>query len=553
MGNIRSRFEQMYASGFISLNRGRDCAKLTIPSILPPEGFNETMTLDVPWQSVGAYSVNNLASKLALVLFPPGGVFFRLIISDFVFNQMMDERNITDPKQREDLKNELVLALSVIERAAMEYLETNGWRAALAQALKHLIVVNSCLLYVRPGTNKLRTLRRDHWVCKRNLDGEVVEIITKEGTTWEELPEAIRQRLSASGKGSEIMSPNLGGDLSTTDGHNGSMLASSLDPTNLDIFTRAVVGKDGRFHVSQEIRDVDIGVIDIYTRENLPWVVVTWDLMSGENYGRSLVEHHLGDFRSLEALSQCIVEYSAAAAKLVPLVNPNGVTCLDDLSHGANGQFIPGRKEDVGFLTTDKYFDLKIPQEVRQELKQMIFQAFLVNSSIQRQAERVTAEEIRVMATELEDALGGAYSLLAVTLQLPLSRLIMNELEKLPEFPKVSQISDTVKPMVVAGVEGLGKAHEMQRMLQALGVLQTSPEGSQMIKWGNVIKRIFALSNVDATGLVKSEEEIQAERKAAQEAQAQLAMVPNAMKGINDMGVAQMKTQQNSEGGPNQV
>lgn len=547
MGRIRNRYDQLYANGFISLNRGRDCAKLTIPSILPPEGFNETMTLDVPWQGIGAYSVNNLASKLSMVLFPPGGVFSRLTISDFDFNRMIQEKGLTDEKAIKSLKNTVYLVLNNIERSIMTFFETNGWRSAITMALKHLIVVNSCLLYVRPGTKKLRTLRRDRWVCKRNLDGEVVELITREGTTWEELPKETRDRLMAEGKGVSIEDTsgfNKAGDLSTSYSSNGSMLASSFDPTNIDIYTRVVLGLDGRYHVSQEIRDVDFGVVDIYTRETLPWIVCSWDLMTGEDYGRSLVEHHIGDFRSLEALSQCLVEYSAAAAKLVPLVNPNGVTCMDDLASAANGQFVPGKSDDVTFMKTDKYFDLKIPYDILGELIQRISRAFIVNSSLQRQAERVTAEEIRTMAAELEDALGGNYSQLAITLQLPLARLILAELERDPTFPKVSQISDSVKLMVVAGVEGLGKAHELQRLVQALGLGQSSPDAMRRIDWGNTWKRIFSLANVDMEGIIISDEQFALEKQQEEEAKARLAATPNAIKGMADASLAAQQQNQ---------
>ena len=46
--------------------------------------------------------------------------------------------------------------------------------------------------------------------------------------------------------------------------------------------------------------------------------------------------------------------------------------------------------------------------------------AFLLNTAIQRDAERVTAQEIRYMAQQLETAMGGIYSLLSQEFQLPL-------------------------------------------------------------------------------------------------------------------------------------
>lgn len=48
----------------------------------------------------------------------------------------------------------------------------------------------------------------------------------------------------------------------------------------------------------------------------------------------------------------------------------------------------------------------------------------LLNSAVQRNGERVTAEEIRYVAGELEDTLGGVYSLLSQELQLSLIRRV---------------------------------------------------------------------------------------------------------------------------------
>ena len=66
--------------------------------------------------------------------------------------------------------------------------------------------------------------------------------------------------------------------------------------------------------------------------------------------------------------------------------------------------------------------------------------AFLLNSSIQRNAERVTASEIRFMAEDLEQALGGIYSILSQEFQLPFvmrKMAMMEKSKKLPKLPKV--------------------------------------------------------------------------------------------------------------------
>ena len=64
------------------LDRAREVSELTIPALLPPEGFTSSTDLYTPYQSVGARGVNNLASKLLMLLLPPNVPFFRLMPND---------------------------------------------------------------------------------------------------------------------------------------------------------------------------------------------------------------------------------------------------------------------------------------------------------------------------------------------------------------------------------------------------------------------------------------------------------------------------------------
>ena len=57
-----------------------------------------------------------------------------------------------------------------------------------------------------------------------------------------------------------------------------------------------------------------------------PWIPLRYNVVDGEDYGRGRVEEFLGDFRSLEALTQAITEGSSAAAKVVFLVSPSSTT-----------------------------------------------------------------------------------------------------------------------------------------------------------------------------------------------------------------------------------
>lgn len=140
--------------------------------------------------------------------------------------------------------------------------------------------------------------------------------------------------------------------------------------------------------------------------------------LDGEDYGRSFAEEHIGDLNTHEALVKAITQASIAASKVIFMVKPNASTRASTLSKAKNGDYVQGDKEDVSCLQLDKAHDLAIAQNLKAEIQAGLSEAFLMSSAVRRDAERVTAEEIRMMTQMLEESLGGLYSQLAQSLQL---------------------------------------------------------------------------------------------------------------------------------------
>src|SRR6056300_1125749 len=88
------------------LRRARDVSKLTLPSLVPPEGHTN-QTLPTPYQGLGARGVNSLASKLLLALFPPNQSFIRLRLSPDALAQLGEGQ----------ARSEVDAALAGIEKA----------------------------------------------------------------------------------------------------------------------------------------------------------------------------------------------------------------------------------------------------------------------------------------------------------------------------------------------------------------------------------------------------------------------------------------------------
>lgn len=502
-----ARYRQLEGKRDPFLRRARDAAKLTIPSLLPPDNHTGASKLPTPFQGLGARGVNNLASKLLLALLPPNSPCFRLTIDDYTLEQMT---------QREGMRAEVEEALGKVERAIQNEIEASTVRITAAEVLKHLLVAGNALLYV-PYEGGAKMFRLDRYVVERDPMGNVLDIIVKESISPKMLPVEMQQIVEQ-------------GDLNS-------------DKT-IDIYTR-IRRDDNKWHVHQEVKDEIVPESQgTYPLDRCPWIPLRFTKIDGEDYGRGYVEEYYGDLRSLESLTQAIVEGSAAAAKVLFLVNPNGVTSERALSESPNGAVRTGMAEDVSVVQVEKYADFRIAYEVIEAISTRLSYAFLLNSAVQRTGERVTAEEIRYMANELEDALGGVYSILSLEFQMPLVKALMHRLEKQKRIPTLPK--GTVRPTIITGLEALGRGHDLNKLdIFLQGVMNTFGHEvvAQYVNVSDYLTRRATALGIDSKGLVKSEEEVQAELQAQQEAAMGQVMLEGGMGMAQEMMKGAMKAQ----------
>jgi len=506
-----SIWQELNAKRSGHLVTARQCAELTKPRIQPPDGFSENEELHQPRQGLGAEAINTLTSKLSLTLFPPNVPFFKISVDEILLHKILGDINKTEVAK---IRAELDYTLSQLEVAAMNLFNAYGWRAAINKALTSCVVTGDSLLILDEQTNKLRFIRLDNWACIRDASGSLVQLIIREYVHKSTLDKSI---------------------------------LSLLDDTKEDVLTFysliSRVNKDS-FKLIKFIEDQQIpNSKKTYTSKELPFLLSPWDLAVGENYSRGLVEDHLGDLRSYEALSIAIGEYAAIASKIIPLVNPAASIDIEEFTNSANGQPLPGRKDDITFVTVDKYMDMRSVAEEKELVEQRIKRAFLMTSSIQRNAERVTAVEIQMMSRELESALGGVYSLLAVHLQMPIANFCLNKVEHMIQQSLAPLLhSDALSIKVTTGIEGLGRHHEFQSIGMFLSAIQPFTTLIQSdIKVSGILKKLATALSLNINDIIKSEEEKALEAQAQQQAlqQQQLADmvskgVPNAIKGISD-------------------
>jgi len=300
------------------------------------------------------------------------------------------------------------------------------------------------------------------------------------------------------------------------------------DSKQIDVFTKYYIdqeedGSKRRWRTYQEINDMIVpGTEGSYPIETPPIMALRWCSITGENYGRSHVEELFGDLMSLEGLHKAVLDGSAASARLLVMVNPNGVTKKDQVARADNGAVITGKATDVEMLQVNKASDLQVASQTSIRIEQRLAQAFVMESAVIRDAERVTAEEIRTLAAMLENALSGIFSLLSNDLQSPLVNRLMARMQDQKKLPRLPE--GVVKPAIVTGLEALGRGHDLTKYGQLLQmVAPLGPEAMAMINIGDLIQRTATSLGIDSDGLIKSQEQIQAEQEQA--AQMQMAQM----------------------------
>jgi len=496
--NARERYNKLSTGRDQFLRTAVECSDLTLPYLITDDlsSHPNHKKLLTPWQSVGAKCVVTLAAKLMLALLPPQTTFFKLQVRD-------DKLGEDFPPE---VRSELDLSFSKMERMIMDHIAASSDRVVVHQALKHLIVGGNALIFM--GKDGLKNYPLNRYVVDRDGNGNILEIVTKELIDRKilgvELPE------------SHPNSPNDEG-------------ATSLNGDDVEVYTCVKLdSKSGRWVWHQEVHDMIIpGSRSTAPKSASPWLVLRFNTVDGEDYGRGRVEEFVGDLRSLEGLSQALVEGSAAAAKVVFLVSPSSTTKPQTIAQAGNGAIVQGRPEDVAVIQVGKTADFGTAANMAQTIERRLSDAFLIMSV--RQAERVTAEEVRLTQMELEQQLGGIFSLLTVEFLVPYLNRTLLVLTRSGEIPKLPK--DIVRPQIVAGVNALGRGQDRESLTQFIGTISQTlgPEAlMQYINPSEAIKRLAAAQGIDVLNLVKTEMELQQEQQQAQQQQISQQLIGQA-------------------------
>lgn len=489
-----SMYNQLITKRESYLNRAREASALTLPQLFPPEGSDGNTQYPTPYQSIGARGVNNMANKVILSLFPPNTSFFKMGVNPATLEAA--------GKGEGELQDKMYL----LEASLTNEMEISGLRAKLVHLLKLGLVGGSSVLYI-PEVGMPEVFSLEQFGIMRDKQGNVLQLVIKDTIAYSGL------------------SPERQAELNITE--EDIIQGKKL----LSIYTGIVRDIDGTYVVWQEINGVKFeSTAGIYKADELPYIFSPF-VDTGEHYARSYCEDYLGELKSLEGLRQAILEAAAESARIIYLIKPNSVISVKDLQNASSGDALVGNRDDVQTLQSDKRLDMEVTQREADNLKMDLASIFLLDSAVRRNAERVTAEEIRRVAQELEVALGGIYSTMANTLQRRLVKVYMARLVKAGKLDAI--LTEELDLEITTGSAALGRGTDyttLTTFMQTLQGLIPQEQLQQFLETPELIKRLAYSLDINTGQLVKSTEQIAEENAAAQEAQMTEQIVPEVAK-----------------------
>ena len=292
----------------------------------------------------------------------------------------------------------------------------------------------------------------------------------------------------------------------------------------------------GRWQFQQAADNVMINAPTFFTDIDMPLLPLTWSLARGEDYGRGLVEDNAISFHNLDVLTAAAIDLMAAIADIKFLVRTGSTLDVVHLNQSERGTYHQGNEGDITVPEIGKRGDLQVMMQAIEKWERDLSQAFLLNSASTRDAERVTAEEIRLNARELESGFGGLYSKLALEWQQHEGEYAISQVDI---KKTLGADADLFEVIVVTGLESLSREGQLDALRLAIGDLQMLDTVPDEIR-GTInplafASFVFVNRGVKLKEFLYTQEEMQANKQAAMQEQ-QAMMDAQANSNVQEAG-----------------
>lgn len=496
----KKRYKALENDKRFFIKTAKECCRYTIPTLLMYfEDNSRVYDIEYPYQCLGATGISNLSSKLLTALTPSNLPFFKFMISDY---GLIQERS----QELSDFRVIVDKSLSDYALQVTDLIKTSNDTSFLYEMWQLLLVSGNVLIKDPDDNSNIRIYSLRDYCVRRDRAGTPVEIVLKENVSPDVLPKEILEQIKT-----KLDMPSEVQELPSDE---------RKEQKGYNIYTYCKREQE-YWYIHQEVKGIIIsGTEQKVPLDACPFIALRIFNGAGEDYSRSYVSNYLGDLKSLDGLSQASIEAAAMISRHILLVDPTGLTDKDDVAEAVNGETIDGRPADVSFLQAQKGYDLRTVSEEASKIEERLNRAFLITNGMIRDAERVTREEIRAVAKEIEEALGGLYSTCSHSFQVPYLKRKLYKLRKMKLLPP---LDENIKPVIVAGFEALGTNSEKDNLIEFMNYAKDLTGGnfSSVFKTNNLIKKVAAIMSINLDGLIYTDEELEQQKAQAMQQQTQ--------------------------------
>ena len=485
--NLEQRFKDMDMDSQkqeIVSRAERFYAPWTLPWVFKDPG-NTTSLKQGPdmYVDIGAMLVNSLAASIIDVMFPNDRPFFSLKLNQDY------KTKISESENADELTGIVNKELKQLEEASLNRFNLTEYRPKALQALKLLIITGNALKY-QTSENKPVIYDLNSYSVSRDYTGDIYEIIHKDTRVFSTLPEIYQDHYLK----------------------NQPLEERHLDK-QIDIYTYYRRKQDNFESIRSVGKHTYLPSFKRYTKTDLPCIPLTWTTPYNSSYGVGLVQDSEIIFDDLNITNRSLKHLTRLMSKITVLISPESVLTKDAYTTSKHGDVLIGNPEEIGVLGMDTFNQIQALTDIRKQIEQKLNMIFLFHIGLRRDAERVTAEEIRYFASELQKGFSEFYSVVSkVWLKKEAEYLIQQN----------TPIGfDLLEIEITTGIESLsreGQVMNVMKSFEALAALAAvPPEIMQHINLKKYLEFIFRNNYVPHEEFMYTEQELQMQQQMQQE------------------------------------
>ncbi len=457
----------------------------TFPKLYIKDG-DENTTGRAAGSNLGPMLVNHLANLVVQVMFPSDHPFFITELKEEAKAKLKAEQDEDQVKETLELIRE---QYATVERVAAEELDLVSYLPKAVEGVKHLVVLGNVCIFRDddlPGSPRVIYGIKDFCVHRRQ-DGSPYELMLHDKVRFIEMDPRDRKKLLEHSK----------------------MKQDDL----VDYYTHFYQEAPGKRWVTRHsANNVELAGGKKYTPRDFPCIPLAWSIGRGEHYGTGLVGEHRAAFNAVNAGDEALLDMIAIMADVKFFVDATGGMNASEIAASPRGAWHQGRKEYLSHTDVRLANELNAVSSAVDRWEQRLSKIFLMSSTAVRDAERVTAEEIRFLARELNRSFGGLYSRLAVDWQSREANYLVSKVA-----PKLASATDLLSIRATTGHESMTREGRLNNLYEALtdaAVLESVPEDlRKVISPMRLFKYIFTQRQVPVDEILYTLKEYEAEQQ----------------------------------------